>query len=248
MEEELERRALALAEADRHKDEFLAMLGHELRNPLGAINNALYLLEQVGSMDERAVRHRATAIRQVRHLTRLVEDLLDISRISRGKITLHPREVDLRACAESAVETVRPLVESRRHRLQVELPPEPLLLEADPDRVEQILTNLLSNAVRYTEPKGQIWLSLARETREGGEAEAVIRVRDTGMGMPPDLLPRVFDLFAQSDASPGHGGLGLGLTLVRRLVEMHGGTVHAFSPGPGEGSEFTVRLPVRVSG
>ena len=173
--------------------------------------------------------------RQVEQLVRLVDDLLDISRITRGKIQLKTEPVDVAVAVAGAVETSRPLIDARRHELTVVLPPEPLWLTADPVRLAQVLANLLNNAAKYTEEGGRIDLTVARE---GGEA--VFRVRDTGIGIAAEMLPRVFDLFTQVDRSldRSQGGLGIGLTLVRRLVEMHGGTVQAFSDGPGRGSEF----------
>jgi len=244
LEEELEQRAAELAAADRHKDQFLAMLGHELRNPLGAITYALHILDEVGSPDLRAVRQRAVMGRQVGHLSRLVEDLLDLSRIARGKLELRKEIVDLATIAANAVQTARPLIDARQHQIEIELPEgdadDRLCLDADAARIEQVLTNLLHNAAKYTEPGGRIRLTVAREG-----AEAVIRVSDTGVGLEPDMLERVFDLFTQVEDSTerSRGGLGVGLTLVRQIVEMHGGRVTARSAGPDRGSEFIVRLP-----
>jgi signal transduction histidine kinase/ActR/RegA family two-component response regulator len=229
-----------LAAEDRRKDEFLAMLAHELRNPLGAISNAGQVLDQTPSADPR-VRGLGTVIgRQVRHLSRLVDDLLDVSRFTRGQIDLRPRPVELKPIVEGAVETTRPLLEQRGHRLTVALPEEPVRLEADATRIEQVLANLLHNAAKFTAPGGRI--ELTAETEDG---QVVLRVRHNGHGIAPDLLPRIFDLFVQEDRSlaRSHGGLGIGLTLVRTLVERHGGTVEAHSEGPGRGSEFVVRLP-----
>jgi PAS domain S-box-containing protein len=243
MEEELRRRAEELAGADRRKDQFLAMLAHELRNPLAPIRNAVELMRQVENIDPAFQRSREMVERQVKHLARLVDDLLDISRITRGSIRLRKEVVTLADAVDRAVEANRPLLESRSHKLYVQLPPEPIRLEADPARLEQILSNLLDNAARYTMPGGQIWVAA---TQEGDEA--LIRVRDTGIGVPPDVLERVFEPFMQSDDSLARtdGGLGVGLTLVRSLVEMHGGRVEAHSPGLGQGSEFVIRLPARV--
>jgi signal transduction histidine kinase/DNA-binding response OmpR family regulator len=229
-----------IREADRRKSEFLAMLGHELRNPLAPILNALHLM-RLREPDRAGVEQaREVAERQVRHLARLVDDLLDVSRINSGKIELRKSRVDLREAVNRAVAAVRPLIEERRHELSVSLPPEPALLEADEARLEQILANLLNNAAKYTEPGGQIMLDVARE-----DGSSVVRVRDTGIGIDPELLPRIFDMFTQADRSldRSQGGLGIGLTLVRRLVELHGGHVEARSAGPGHGSEFLVRLP-----
>jgi PAS domain S-box-containing protein len=232
----------ALKEADRRKDEFLAMLAHELRNPLAPIRNALHVVQMRGQERRQAVRQAWEMIeRQVENLVRLVDDLLDVSRIGRGKISLQKEPVDVATLVARAVEGSRPLIEARRHDLKVALPDEPMRVEADPTRMAQVLWNLLNNAAKYTPEGGRIWLTAAKE---GGEA--VIRVRDTGMGIPPELLPKMFDLFTQAERTldRAEGGLGIGLTLVRRLTEMHNGVVEAFSAGPGEGSEFVVRLPL----
>lgn len=225
----------------RRKDEFLAMLAHELRNPLGAIAAAADLMRLRGLHDPTLLRARDTIERQGRHMTRLIDDLLDISRVTRGKIALRKEPLDLATIATNAVQSVRPVIESRGHRLSVCLPSEPLRLEADPNRLEQVVVNLLDNAAKYTDPGGQIWLSVAREGNE-----VAIQVRDSGIGIAPKMLPCVFDLFAQADQSlaRSRGGLGIGLTLVRSLVEMHEGNVRATSAGLGHGSEFVVRLPL----
>jgi CheY-like chemotaxis protein/two-component sensor histidine kinase len=180
--------------------------------------------------------------RQVGHLVRLVDDLLDASRITHGKIELQKRMAELAVIVESAVEASRPFIDAARHQLAISLPQDPVSLEADPVRLSQVITNLLTNAAKYMDNGGQIWLTVRREG-----CEAVVSVRDTGIGIPPDMLPRVFDMFAQVDKTSGRaqGGLGIGLSLARRLVEMHGGRIEAFSEGPGQGSEFIVRLPVR---
>jgi signal transduction histidine kinase len=235
-----------LAEADRRKDEFLAILGHELRNPLGAIKTALGILRIGGAAADPTVeRTREVLERQTRHLTRLVGDLLDLARITRGDLPLSPARVDLRTVVAKAAETVQPMVEERRHRLSAELPGGALMIDADPVRIEQVVTNLLQNAAKYTPAGGRIRLSLEREPEA-----AVLRVEDDGIGMGADLLPRVFDLFVQGDRSLDRpeGGLGVGLTLVRRIVERHGGTIAAESDGPGRGSRFTVRLPAPPDG
>jgi PAS domain S-box-containing protein len=240
LDEELRRRVEELAAEDRRKDDFLAMLAHELRNPLGAISNAGHVLDQTAATDLRTRELVAVIGRQIRHLARLVDDLLDVSRFTRGKIELRRRPVELRPIVEGAVETTRPLLEQQGHRLTVSLPDEPVYLEADATRIEQVLANLLNNAAKFTDPGGEI--ALAAET-EGGQV--VLRVRDNGPGIAPDLLPHVFDLFVQEDRSlvRSHGGLGIGLTLVRSLVERHGGTVEAHSDGPGQGAELVIRLP-----
>ncbi len=243
LEDELRRRAEDLAGADRRKDQFLAMLAHELRNPLAPIRNAVELMRQVETIDPAFQPSREMVERQVKHLARLVDDLLDVSRITQGSIRLRKEAVELGTVVERAIEATRPLIDSRAHDLKVQLPTDRIHLEADPTRLEQILTNLLNNAAKYTMPGGQIRVTAALE----GD-EAVVRVRDNGIGVPPDVLDRVFEPFVQSEGSlaRSEGGLGIGLTLVRSLVEMHGGTVEANSPGLGQGSEFVVRLPANV--
>jgi PAS domain S-box-containing protein len=241
LEETLRQRAEALVAADRRKDEFLAMLAHELRNPLAPIRNAVQVLRLRAAQDP-AVRQASTIIeRQVRNLVRLVDDLLDMSRVSRGKMELRKERVDLAAVVNWAVETARPLITKRRHQLTVTVPPQPLGLDADPVRLGQILSNLLNNAAKYTDPGGHIWVTARRE----GD-KAVVSVRDTGIGIAPEMRARIFDLFMQAEPSPDRtqGGLGIGLSLVRRLVEVLGGTITVESEGPGCGSEFTVRFPL----
>jgi PAS domain S-box-containing protein len=235
-----------LKEADRHKDEFLAMLAHELRNPLQPISNAVQLLGIRKADDALVGQAHAILGRQLSHLTRLVDDLLDVSRITRGQIRLQKQPVQLGEVIESALESVRPLIDARGHALRVSAPGEPpLLLHADFTRLVQVLLNLLSNAAKYTPEGGEISLEAAREGHE-----VVIRIRDNGSGIAPELLPRVFDLFTQASPSldRGDGGLGIGLTLVRRLTELHGGTVEAFSRGVGAGTECVVRLPLLHGG
>lgn len=231
----------ALLESDQHKNEFLAWLAHEIRTPLSAISNALYILDSLELQDARALRQIATAARQTRHLSRLVEDLLDLSRISRGTLELRLDRVDLRRPIIDAVDTSKPLLEEGGHQFDCILPEEPLWVEGDATRLVQAFTNLLSNAARYTPRGGHVWLSLERE---GGEA--LVRVKDTGIGVDASMLPRIFDAFVQVDsASPqARKGLGIGLALVRRLVEMHGGTVTAHSAGLHQGAEFVLRLPL----
>ncbi|MFY9826888.1 MAG: ATP-binding protein [Thermoanaerobaculia bacterium] len=242
LERQTREQAVVLADISRRKDEFLAMLSHELRNPLSSILNAVYLLRL--QRDEDLIQQQARNIieRQVGHLARLVDDLLEISRITIGNIQLRQERLDLRGIVERAVETVRPLIDRRQQQLAVTVPSEPVWLVADPTRLEQVVGNLLGNAAKYTEEGGSIWLTLEQK------AEAVLRVRDAGLGIAPELLPHVFDLFTQADRSSdrSQGGLGIGLTLVEKLVGMHGGTVQAFSAGLGLGSEFTVRLPLEV--
>jgi PAS domain S-box-containing protein len=230
----------ALREADRLKDEFLAMLAHELRNPLAPVRNALHIMKQPGANGAMLRQARDMAERQVRHMARLLDDLLDVSRISRGRIELRKEAVDVAAVIGRTVEAVRPLVEERRHELTLSLPAGPLRLEADPTRLEQVLTNLLNNAAKYTDPGGHVWLTAGRD---GGEV--VLRVRDTGIGIAPEMLPRIFDLFVQAERrlDRPQGGVGIGLTLVKKLVELHGGRIEATSAGLGRGSEFVVRFP-----
>lgn len=231
----------SLKDADRRKDEFLAILAHELRNPLAPMRNALELM-QPGTSDAATMEEARTLMeRQLEHMVRLVDDLMDVSRITRNKLALRKAPVELAAVVQSAVESVRPLIEASRHTLEVKLPEEPVYLDADQTRLSQALQNLLNNAAKYTEPNGQISL---KATVEG--AEAVIRVSDTGIGIPAEMLPRIFEMFTQDDRTleRSQGGLGIGLNLVRGLVEMHGGTVEAHSGGRGMGSEFVVRLPV----
>jgi PAS domain S-box-containing protein len=237
---ELKRLQEALKEADRRKDAFLAVLAHELRNPLAPMRNALHLMRLAGARRQALDEARGVMERQVKQMVRLIDDLLDLSRISRGKIQLRKERVELSAAVDAAVESSRPLIDSAGHTLTVALPPEPVVLEADPTRLAQVLANLLNNAAKYTEPGGRINLSAERP----GE-QVVIRVKDTGVGIPPEALPRIFEMFTQVDRSPGRaqGGLGIGLSLVRGLVELHGGSVSAHSEGPGKGSEFVVRLP-----
>jgi signal transduction histidine kinase/ActR/RegA family two-component response regulator len=230
-----------LREADRRKDDFLAMLAHELRNPLAPVLTAVQLMHRKQQEGQDIDREREVVERQVHHMRRLVDDLLDVSRVTRGKIHLQKSPLDVVGAAARAVESARPFAESRGHTLRVELPGESVWTEADPVRLEQVLTNLLHNAAKYSERGGRITLTL---TREAGEA--VVRVADTGMGIPSDALPHLFEPFMQvaSSLDRAQGGLGLGLTLVKRLVEMHGGSVEAASKGVGRGSVFTVRLPL----
>jgi signal transduction histidine kinase/DNA-binding response OmpR family regulator len=227
-------------ENNRRKNEFLAMLAHELRNPLAPIRNAAEILRMLDIEDPNL--HWASDVigRQVEHLVRLVDDLLDISRITGGKIQLRVETVDAAVAVARAVETSRPLIDSRRHELAVALPPYPIVVKADLVRLAQVLSNLLNNAAKYTEEGGRIELDV---THEAGEV--VFRVCDNGIGITPEMLPRIFDLFTQVDRSldRSQGGLGIGLTLVRQLVEMHGGTVRVHSEGANRGSVFIVRLP-----
>lgn len=230
-----------LAEADRRKNEFLAMLGHELRNPLAPIRNAIKIMKQRGSDDPDMCWARDVVDHQVRQMAQLVDDLLEISRVTSGKVRLQKEPADVATIVAYAVETSRPTIEAAHHRLSISLPAETLLVEADSIRMAQVLSNLLNNAAKYTDPSGQIRVTVAAEG-----SQAVFRIRDNGIGIPPEMLSRIFELFTQVDHSLDHaqGGLGLGLTLVKSLVEMHGGSVQAHSEGLGRGSEFIVRLPV----
>ena len=240
--------AAALADLDRRKDEFLAMLSHELRNPLAPILNAALLLRMHSNRNrlhgiENPILQQSAAIieRQVGQLARIVDELLEVSRITTGRIQLHQERIAMGVVVENAVATVRSLIDQRKHELTVSLPDKGAIwLHADAARLEQVVVNLLTNAAKYTDQGGHIWLTVQQE----GE-EAVLRVRDTGVGIAPEFLPRIFDLFTQAEKSldRSQGGLGIGLALVQRLVEMHGGTVAA-SSALGQGSEFVVRLPV----
>jgi PAS domain S-box-containing protein len=227
-----------LRDADRRKDEFLATLSHELRNPLAPLRNSLHLLRLSNGAPSVAVREMME--RQLTHLVRLVDDLLEMSRISRGAIELRKEAVELSSVVRSAVEASLPLVEAAQHTLEVSVPPEPLWVEGDPVRLAQVLSNLLNNAAKYTPPRGRIELAVASV---GEHAE--VRVRDNGAGISAEALPRVFEMFTRGDQQSGqdHGGLGIGLALARRLVEMHGGTIIGSSDGRGRGSEFVVKLP-----
>ena len=232
--------AEALREADRRKNEFLAMLAHELRNPLAPIRNGLQIIRLAGADPGVVTQAREMMQRQVAHLTRIVDDLLDVSRITRGKVQLRLERTDLGEVAQRAAEANAALIESRRHQLTTRRPPHPVWAMADPTRMAQALGNLLNNAAKYTDPGGEIALELEQQP-----PEAVFRVRDNGVGLAPDMLDKVFDLFVQAERSidRSQGGLGIGLTLVRSLAEMHGGTAEAHSEGPGKGSEFVIRVP-----
>ena len=231
----------SLRDADRRKNEFLATLAHELRNPLAPIRNAVDLLKRKGPFDPELLWIRDVIDRQVTLMARLLDDLLDLGRISRNRLELRRQRVDLASVIHGAAEMCEPLVEGFNHQLHVALPPQPIYLDADPARLGQVFGNLLNNACRYTEPNGQV--SIVCERRDG---EAVITVRDTGIGIPRDQLASIFEMFSQVDHSleRSQGGLGIGLHLVKQLVDMHGGSIEAHSDGPGTGSEFVVRLPV----
>ncbi|MBN9522720.1 PAS domain S-box protein [bacterium] len=230
-----------LQEQHRRKDEFLATLAHELRNPLAPVRNGLQILRMILPTDERAGRALEMMDRQLGHMVHLVDDLMDVARVSSGKVVLRLERVELRTVVEAAVEATHQAAEAGGHELVVELPDEPLAFHADRTRLVQVLSNLISNAAKYTPHGGRVAVTAAR-----GGGHAVVRVVDTGVGIAPDMLPKVFEMFAQVGTSleRSQGGLGIGLTLVKRLVEMHGGAVSAESPGPGKGSTFTVRLPL----
>jgi PAS domain S-box-containing protein len=241
MEDDLRGLAAGLSEASRRKDEFLAMLAHELRNPLAPLSNSVQVLRRAAA-DETAVQAAAEMLdRQVRQMTRLVDDLLDMSRITQGKIELRKERVELAPILEQAVDTARGLFASLNHELIVAVPAQPILLDADPARLAQVVGNLLNNAAKFSDKGGHVWLTVEREG-----PQVAIRVRDTGIGIAAEDLHRLFDMFVQVDTSleRTRDGLGIGLTLVKTLVEMHGGTVDVDSEGVGRGSEFVVRLPV----
>ena len=241
LEDQLRAHASELAKADTRKNEFLAMLGHELRNPLAPIRNAVKIMKQRGSEDPALCWARDVIDHQIKQLSQLVDDLLEISRVTRGKVRLQKEVVDVAVIVAYAVETSRPVIDANRHRLSIALPPGPIQIDADAVRMAQVLSNLLNNAAKYTEEGGHIRMAVRVE-----DDQVVFRVRDNGIGIPPEMLSSIFDLFTQVDHSldRSHGGLGLGLTLVRSLVEMHGGSVQAASEGLGKGSEFRVSLPI----
>ena len=231
----------ALREADRRKDEFIALLAHELRNPLAPLRNGLQVMQLAAGDPNAVAQTRDMMERQLGHMVRLIDDLLDVSRINRNKMELRRSRVLLEDALSSAVETARPLIEAAGHELTISLPPNQVYLDADLTRLAQVFGNLLTNSVKYTPHSGHIWLAAERQ----GE-EVFVSVRDNGIGIPPESLRSIFDMFSQVDRSieRSTGGLGIGLALVKGLVEMHGGTVTAESPGVGKGSTFTVRLPL----
>ena len=243
MEEELRLIAANLSEADRRKNEFLAMLAHELRNPLAPIRNAAQIVKLTQGKGEASQSASEMMERQIGQMVRLVDDLLDVSRITRGTIDLRCERVELASVVYRAVETSRPAIESAKHQLTVTLPEQPIYLNADPMRLAQVFGNLLNNSCKYSEPEARISITAERQG-----SDVVVSVKDTGVGIPADMLPRIFEMFTQVDRSleRAQGGLGIGLTLVERLVEAHGGSVDVKSEGPGQGSEFIVRLPVLI--
>lgn len=231
----------ALREADRQKNEFIAMLGHELRNPLAPIRNAVQVMRKLDTHDPKLQWARDVVDRQLDHLVRLVNDLLDVSRIVQGKLTLQTTLVDLAKVVTQAVETSQPLIDSRHHTLSVTMPEEPIYLEGDEVRLVQVISNLLDNAAKYTMEGGHIWLTAVAEN-----GKAIISIRDTGEGISSALMPHLFDAFTQATRTLDRrqGGLGLGLMIVQKIVEMHGGQVEVKSEGLGKGSEFVIRLPL----
>jgi len=241
LEEELKQSVTELREADRKKNEFIATLSHELRNPLAPILNAVEILRRHGSSDEQREWCREVIYRQVKQMSRLMDDLLDVARIARDKLELRKERVELANVIEAAIETSRPQIEAAGQKLTVTLPPERIWLDADPTRLAQVFSNLLNNAAKYVNVEGQIWLTAERQ-----EDQAVVSVKDTGIGIPQELLSSIFEMFVQGRHGPEqhYGGLGLGLTLARELVRMHGGSIEAKSEGEGLGSEFIVRLPI----
>ncbi len=240
LEQDLREQAAALREADRHKNEFLAVLAHELRNPMAPILNSVEVLKLLGTSDAHIDQARDIVERQVKQMVRIVDDLLDLTRIAQGKVELRRSTFDLAAAVAEAIQTTAPLYEAQGHRLSVSLPKEPLRIEGDHARIVQVLVNLLNNAGKYTDRGGHVRLTAGRE----GD-EVAVTVTDNGVGIEKEMLDRVFDLFTQIDRARPHsrGGLGIGLTLVRQLVQLHGGRVSVRSDGPGSGSEFVVRLP-----
>jgi signal transduction histidine kinase len=235
------RRVAELANANRHKDEFLAVLGHELRSPLASILNGIHLLVHQKQDAPASQKIQAMIERQVGRMTQLVDDLLDVSRITHGRLRLQRERIDLREVVSNAIQTLESDIRQRNHRLTFTLPDAPMWLLADPGRLEQVYVNLLANASKYTDTGGE--LTVVGRVQDD---QAVVRVRDSGMGIAAEVLPHLFDLFWQADAaaSRSQSGLGIGLALVRNLVESHGGIVTAESAGPGQGSEFTVYLPM----
>jgi PAS domain S-box-containing protein len=230
-------------QADKHKDEFLAILAHELRNPLAPATNALHILQLKAPPIPELQWAREVIATQIQRMTRLIDDLMDVSRITSNKLTLRIERVELARVIEEALTTSRPFIDESQHKFSLVLPKQPVLLNADLVRMAQVLSNLLINAAKYTNPGGTISLRVERQ-----DGEAVITIKDSGIGIPPELLPKIFDMFMQGDRTMTrtHGGLGIGLTLVKRLVEMHGGSVEAWSEGKDKGSQFTIRVPALV--
>jgi CheY-like chemotaxis protein len=251
MEQTLAARVEDLATADRSKNEFLAMLAHELRNPLAALSNALQILKEPAATADMVSQAHDVMSRQLQNMARMVGDLLDITQLTSGTVHLDRRPVKVAALVAHAEELIEHQIGKRSQELSISLPPDDVFLEGDVVRLEQALATLLDNASKFTHQGGHIWLTAeCSPGTQSGPGEVTIRVRDDGIGMAADVLPRVFDLFMQADRSlaRGSGGLGIGLTVVRRLIELHGGRVEASSPGLGQGSEFAVRLPIMAHG
>jgi signal transduction histidine kinase len=244
LEERVTERTAALRAADQRKDEFLAALAHELRNPLAALQGAAEVIRLTAPPGPELKSSQGVITRQLRQMARLVDDLLDVSRITRGRLVLRKSRVELSGIVDDALEISRPILELHGHTLSLDIPTTPVHLDADPERLSQVIANLLDNAAKYTDPRGRIHLAVSVV-----DPNIEISVEDNGVGIDPEVLPTIFDLFVQAEQSGEHtrGGLGIGLTLVRRLVELHGGTVEAASAGLGKGSRFTVRLPLRES-
>jgi signal transduction histidine kinase len=243
IEAQLREQRARLEDADRRKDEFIATLAHELRNPLAPIRQAALISQSPDATAAQKRQSQEVIDRQVQYMSLLLDDLLDISRVTRATLALRLQSTDLAATVNAAIETARPMIDARRHALILELPPQPVQFVADPLRLAQVLSNLLTNAAKYTEPGGQIRLSARCE-----DEHLVLRVQDSGVGIHPDDLPGIFEMFSQVDPTMARteGGLGIGLALAKGLVELHGGTIAACSDGLGHGSEFTVRLPRRL--
>jgi PAS domain S-box-containing protein len=240
LQEGLRQLAADLSEANRRKDEFLATLAHELRNPLAPLRNGLEVMKLSVNNPKALEESRGMMERQLSQMVRLIDDLLDVNRISRGKIPLRKSRVPLADVVRQAVETSRPLLEHARHHLTISIPPEPIFIEADPTRIAQVFSNLLNNAAKYSDREGHVWLTVERQG-----SWALVTIRDTGVGIPPEMIPRIFEMFTQVNSSldRSQGGLGIGLSLAKGLIEMHGGDIEAKSAGTGRGSEFVVRLP-----
>ncbi|HEV2042934.1 MAG TPA: ATP-binding protein, partial [Casimicrobiaceae bacterium] len=247
LEDSLAARASDLVRADRSKDEFLAMLAHELRNPLAPLRNAAEILRTPDANGEAREQAQSILARQIENMSRMIDDLLDVSRITEGKIELRKQPVALEAILTAAASAARPGIDARGQELAIALPADPVFLNADATRLDQVFGNLLANACKYSNSGCHISLSAERAAAHGKELpEVIVRVRDNGIGIAPELLPRIFDLFVQATRAldRAHGGLGIGLTLVQRLVKLHGGSVEVRSEGIGHGSEFIVRLPI----
>ena len=237
-----------LKEEARRKDEFISILGHELRNPLAAMQSGIELLRTASPAESKLPWARELLQRQLKHLKRLIDDLLDVTRITSGRVQLQREIIDLRSVIEHSLDAAQPLINEHKHEVRVNLPPDPLYMSGDPVRLTQVFGNLLTNAAKYTSPGGTITLSA--ELDAGPPRAVTVRVRDTGAGIPEEMLDRVFELFTQADhdATRTQTGLGIGLALVRAMADLHGGSVHATSDGPGQGSEFVVRLPLLGEG